>query len=178
HGRLPYDDCVRVPLIIKSPGLKSEIKVVDQPVELINIMPTVLDILNIPANKEAQGRSLMPLMLGNSDSIPKYAFTESGRALNYQRMIRTKRWKLIYIPDRKDQSIMQGMPFELYDIENDPHELNNLINVEVGIASELKRELFKWMESANRVNELPQPEENVKIDKKTEENLKSLGYIE
>jgi hypothetical protein len=93
-------------------------------------------------------------------------------------MIRTKRWKLIYIPDKNDQSIMQGMPFELYDIENDPHELNNLINVEVKVAEELKNELFKWMGSASGVNELPLPESNVKVDKKTEENLRSLGYIE
>jgi arylsulfatase A-like enzyme len=177
HGKLPYDDCVRVPLIIKVPGLQSEIKVIDQPVELINLMPTILDILNVPVNDEAQGRSLAPLMLGNGDSIPKYAFTEAGFQMDYQRMIRTKKWKLIYIPDKNDQGIMQGIPFELYDIENDRKELNNLINVETRVADELKKELFKWMESAKKVNRLPSPE-NVSIDKETEENLKSLGYIE
>jgi len=177
HGRLPYNDNVEVPLIIMNPGLKSEIKVIDQPVELINILPTVLDILDIPINKEAQGKSLVPLMLGNSDSIPKYVFTEAGFQMNYQRVIRTKKWKLIYVPDEKDQRIMQGMPFELYDIENDPKELNNLVNVETKIASELQKELFKWMESAKGVNGLPSPG-TVVIDKKTEENLKSLGYIE
>lgn len=177
HGRFPYDDCVRVPLIMKIPGLKSEIRVIDQPVELISITPTILDILHIPVNNEAQGRSLVPLMLGNSNSIPKYAFTESGFKRNYQRMIRTNKWKLIYILDKEDQQIMQGMPFELYDIENDPKELNNLINAEPKVTNVLKKELFKWMASAKGVNGLPSPG-TVSIDKKTEENLKSLGYIE
>lgn len=177
HGLLPYDDCVRVPLIIKIPGLKSEIKVIVQPVELINIMPTVLNILNIPVNKEAQGRSLVPLMFAGSNGIPEYAFTEAGYQLNYQRMIRAKKWKLIYIPDKEDQKIMQGMPFELYDIENDPNELNNLINVENKIADELKKELFKWMESAKGIDGLPSLE-NVSVDKESEEILRSLGYIQ
>jgi len=178
HGRLPYDSCVRVPLIIKVPGLKSEVKVVEHPVELIDIMPTVLDVFKLSSYKQAQGRSLMPLMLGNSDIIPRYVFTEAGYRDNYQRVIRTKKWKLIYIPDEEDQAIMQGMPFELYDIENDPGELNNLINVETKIASELQKELFNWMESANEINQSWSPEGNVKIDEATEENLRSLGYIE
>lgn len=178
HGRLPYDDCVRVPLIIKLPGLKSGIKVIDHPVELIDMMPTVLDILNIPINKEAQGKSLLPLMSVAADNIPLYAFTEAGYKQNYQRMIRTKKWKLIYVPDKEDQNIMQGMPFELYDMERDPWELNNLVKVETNIADELKRELFKWMERAEGVNGQSSRKENVSIDKKTEENLKSLGYIE
>jgi arylsulfatase A-like enzyme len=71
-------------------------------------MPTVLDILNIPVNKETQGRSLVPLILGDVDGIPKYAFTEAGYQLNYQRMIRTKKWKLIFIPDKEDQRIYAG----------------------------------------------------------------------
>lgn len=178
HGLFPYDDCVRVPLIIKIPGLKSEIKVMDKPVELINIMPTVLDILKIPVNKEAQGKSLVPFMLRDGDSIPEYAFTESGYQLNYQRMIRTKKWKLIYIPDKEDQKIMQRMPFELYDIENDPNELNNLINVETKIAGELQKELFKWMESAKGIDGLPSSPEQLSVDKETEEVLRSLGYVE
>lgn len=178
HGRLPYDTCVRVPLIIKVPGLKSGIKVIDHPVELIDMMPTVLDILSIPVNKEAQGKSLLPLMLGDDDGISEYAFTEAGYKQNYQRMIRTKKWKLIYVPDKEDQNIMQGMPFELYDMERDPWELNNLVKVETNIADELKRELFKWMERAEGVNGRSSRKENVSIDKKTEENLKSLGYIE
>ena len=118
-------------------------------------------------------------MLGDNDSIPEYAFTEAGYQHDYQRMIRTKKWKLIYIPDKDDQSIMQGMPFELYDIEKDPNELNNLVNVETKIANELKKELFKWMESAKGLDHgAALPKSNVKVDEETEENLRSLGYIE
>lgn len=73
---------------------------------------------------------------------------------------------------------LMGMPFELYDIEKDPNELNNLIDIETGIADELKRELFKWMEAPKGVNGLTPQKKDVSIDKETEENLRSLGYIE
>ncbi|HWP93817.1 MAG TPA: sulfatase [Thermodesulfobacteriota bacterium] len=177
HGRFAYDDCLRVPLIVKIPGLKSDVKIIDHPVELNNVMPTILDILNIPIHEEAQGTSLMPLMFGDNHSIPEHAFAEAGYQEDYQRVIRTKKWKLIYIPDKEDQKIMQGMPFELYDIENDPNELNNLINVEVKIADQLKKELFDWMESSDQLDGLVSQEEIV-IDKQTEESLKTLGYIQ
>ncbi len=177
HGRLPYDDCVRVPLIIKIPGLKSKIKTIGRPVELVDVMPTILDSLKIPLNKEAQGKSLVPLMLGDTHSIPEYVFTEAGYMQNYQRVIRTKIWKLIYIPDKKDQKIMQGMPFELYNIESDPKELDNLINVKTEIANGLKEELFRWMRSAKGINGLPS-REKISIDKQTEKDLRSLGYVQ
>ena len=151
HGLLPYDASFRVPLIVKIPDLKSKVKVLDRPVELIDIMPTILDVLNISVNKEAQGKSLVPLMLGDSNAISEFAFGEAGvQKTNHQRVIRTRKWKLIYIPSKAHQQIMLGMPFELYDIENDPNELNNLIEVETQVAEELKKELFRWMESTKR----------------------------
>ena len=151
HGLLPYDASFKVPLIVKIPDLQSKVKVLDQPVELIDIMPTILDVLSISDNKETQGKSLVPLMLGDSNAISEFAFGEAGiQKTNHQRVIRTRKWKLIYVPSKAHQQIMRGMPFELYDIEKDPNELNNLIEVETQIAEELKKELFRRLESTKR----------------------------
>jgi arylsulfatase A-like enzyme len=176
HGRLPYDHCVRVPLIIKTPTVDSKNRIIRQPVELINVLPTVLDNLNISVPREAQGKSLVPLMLGDTRSVPEYAFTEAGYARNYQRVIRTQKWKLIYAPDEKDQRIMQGMPFELYDIENDPNELNNLVHVEAELAEKLKSELFKWIKSSAGTDNPATSPRRVTVDRATERVLRSLGY--
>lgn len=145
HGLLPYDASSRVPLILKTPDRKSKGKVRNSPVQLIDIMPTVLDVLNIPVNQEVQGKSLIPSILEDRNGISEYAFSEAGVWENYQHIIRTKKWKLIHIPNERYQRIMRGMPFELYDIENDPNELDNLIEVETQIAEKLKKELFSWL---------------------------------
>ena len=176
HGRLPYDACSRVPLIIKIPGRNSVVKIIDKPVELIDVMPTILDVLQLSDDPEAQGKTLVPLMLGREDNTKKYAFTEAGYADDYQRVIRNDQWKLIYIPDEDDQSIMHGMPFELYNIKRDPHELNNLIEVETEVAAELKAKLLTWMASAKRID-TPDAEQDVTITEDNKKALRSLGYI-
>ena len=107
----------------------------------------------------------------------KYVFSESGYEENYQRIIRTNRWKLIYAPDKKVQKIMNNMPFELYDTQDDPDELNNLINIDTSIADKLKEDLFKWMGSEKRIDEVSSPKV-VNVDKETENKLRSLGYVQ
>jgi len=177
HGRLPYDATSRVPLIMKIPHFGSEASRIEEPVELINLMPTILDLLGIPIKGEAQGTSLVPLMQGNSANIPKYVFTEAGQNEHHQRVVRTQKWKMIYIPDEDDRQLMQGLPFELYDIESDPNELTNLIDIETETADLLKKELFAWMADAKGMEGLP-TQENVRLDSETESLLRSLGYIQ
>jgi len=55
------------------------------------------------------------------------------------RMIRNDRYKLIYIPTR------QGIQFELYDVQNDPQELNNIAGQNPAVVAAMKDELFQWM---------------------------------
>ncbi|MBI4228744.1 MAG: sulfatase-like hydrolase/transferase, partial [Deltaproteobacteria bacterium] len=178
HGRLPYDDCLRVPFIIKFPAdSKIPSKLISQPIGLIDFLPTVLDFLNLPVPKEAEGKTLMPLIRGESKIGSEYLYSEAGYEDDYQKIIRTEKWKLIYIPDKNIQKIMNGVPFELYDTENDPNELNNLIKVKDNVPDELTKELSAWMDSANIINGISSPK-RVEVDKETRERLKSLGYIQ
>jgi arylsulfatase A-like enzyme len=175
HGRLPYDDCVRVPLIVRAPGVAPG-RVVDRPVELVDLMPTLLEMAGLPSNSEAQGKSLVPLLRGVDGYDRRYAFTESGYLENYQRAVRDGRWKLVYAPDPADQAIMAGVPFELYDLRADPGETRNLVHERADVARELSRVLLDWMRAAP-----PSPVRagrEVVTDKATEENLRSLGYIQ
>lgn len=175
HGVLPYDACSRVPLIVKVPGLKTRASVFDEPVELINVMPTILDAVGVACPEEVQGTSLVPFMSNDEGALPRYAFTESGNEQDYQRVVRRDHWKLIFVPSPADQKIMSGVPLELYDVENDPHETRNLIDVETEVADELQQVLFDWI-ATNKLASHAAPGGEVPIDEKTEAALRELGY--
>ncbi len=111
-------------------------------VRSIDILPTILDILKIPTDpnyEKFDGQSLLPILDG--DITPRIAFSQSGNPLNSGKppkepnvwAIRTDDWKFI-------MNIHDGTE-ELYDLQSDPHELNNLIDMKVEIATELRLKL-------------------------------------
>ncbi|MCA9542659.1 MAG: sulfatase, partial [Myxococcales bacterium] len=62
HSTSLYDELIRVPLIVRVPGLPP--RVVDEAVSLLDIAPTALDLLGVPAPATFEGRSLKPLLRG------------------------------------------------------------------------------------------------------------------
>lgn len=177
HGRFPYDDCVHVPLIFRGPGVGKAGGVVRSPVELIDLAPTLLDLAGLPANREAEGKSLRRLLAGERAGglAWEYAFTESGFSQNYQRSITSERYKLVYVPDAGDRRLMQGKKLELYDLAEDPGETKNLIDQRPQVAGPLKERLWQWIEDGGAGAEVP---DAVKVDGNTEDELRSLGYIQ
>jgi len=141
HGYSLYEELIRVPLMIKVPGEKH--RIVQEQVRTIDIMPTVLDFLNIERSesiaKQMQGVSLRPLMAGNKLQLD--AFSETDYLLHaFKRSIRTADgWKLIYSLDTEER--------ELYNLNADPEELYNLIEEEGSRAYELEQRLFYWIQS-------------------------------
>ncbi len=129
HGRFPYDDCVHVPMIVRAPGLGKPGQVVTSPVQLIDLVPTLLDLTGLPPDPNAEGKSLRRLLAGEHPGGSRwaYAFTESGYAQNYQRSITSEHYKLVYVPDAGDRRFMKGSELELYDLKADPKETKNLI---------------------------------------------------
>jgi arylsulfatase A-like enzyme len=175
HGRLAYDASSRVPALLAGPGVPAE-RVVKQPVELIDVVPTLLDLAELPPHPEAQGTSWRGLLDGGNTEDTAFAFTEAGYGNETQRALRSGRWKLIHVPDAADRAIMQGTEFELYDLENDPGETRNLIDVETAVAAELREKLFARMGAAPASGAAPKREAHV--DDATEEALRALGYID
>ena len=175
HGRLAYDASSRVPALVAGPGVPSG-RVVTQAVELIDVVPTLLDLAGMPAHPEAEGSSWRGLIEGDEAAGKAYAYTEAGYRSTPQRALRWGRWKLIHVPDPEDQAIMQGSPFELYDLEADPGETRNLIDVEKQVAETLSRKLMERAGSPVP-SEAPAPRE-LPVDDATEEALRALGYIE
>ena len=144
EGRL-YDEIARIPLILWLPGTLPAGRVIDDPVQCIDIMPTVLDLIGLPATGQEQGRSLMPLIEERGDwpVRPVYLETTGGGytadSVQYAqrfRAIRSERWKLVY-----------GSPtdsYQLFDLLKDPGELEDVQLTYSGVADSLKRLLNQW----------------------------------
>ncbi|MFH1798293.1 MAG: sulfatase, partial [Candidatus Omnitrophota bacterium] len=100
HGDA-YEEGIRVPLIIKHPGLKRiRGQTINRQVQLIDVIPTILDFLNIPVSHSMQGGSLLPLIEGRAPAdFNEYVFTGGYNKqlpipFSEHMAIRTNEWKL------------------------------------------------------------------------------------
>ena len=119
-----YEESMRTPLIIRYPGTIKPGTVSNQLISNVDFAPTFLDAAGINIPKEIQGRSMMPLFKDKKASIRKsayyhfYEFPGEHSVLKHFG-IRTSRYKLIRFYDHKNF-------WELYDLQKDPSEMNNL----------------------------------------------------
>ncbi len=108
-----YDVDLRVPMIVRKPG-GARGGVCANPVELIDLCPTLLAATGCAVPPEVQGQDLSPLVRGEKTALRDSVYSESGAV----KMLRSSRYKLVYYPEQ---------PYgELYDIVDDPHERHNL----------------------------------------------------
>jgi arylsulfatase A-like enzyme len=156
HGLLGkqnmYEHTIGVPLIIAGPGIPRNRRLGAQ-TYLRDLYPTICDLLGAPIPASVEGRSLLPVLKGQSQEIhPEvYAYwhISSSRAakmaasgvtaeLPIERMVRTDRWKLIYY------SHLQR--YQLFDLVSDPYELNDLSSrpEHERMKSELQGKLRDW----------------------------------
>ncbi|MEG0692347.1 MAG: sulfatase-like hydrolase/transferase [Oscillospiraceae bacterium] len=133
-----YDHSVRVPLIMSGNGIKKNYKT-DSYVYLLDIYPTLCELNGIAIPDSVEGQSFLPALKGEENHTREelyFAYTGLVRS------IKTKRFKLIeYKNARKDT--------QLFDIENDPHELMNLFNdsAYADVVKELKKRLLFYKQT-------------------------------
>lgn len=129
-----YEHTIGVPFVLCGPGIPTGKRFAAQ-AYLRDLYPTICDLAGVPTPDTVEGRSLRPVLSGKVDSIYPHVF---GYFRNFQRMIRTDRWKLIYYPhiDR----------YQLFDLKADPWELHDL-STEARCASvveDLRKKLKSW----------------------------------
>lgn len=165
HDRKLYDELINVPLIIKLPTEQPQ--QVDDLVELIQIFPTILDLLGNRPSPDLQGASLLPLIEGHGNGVHEYIISEAETMPHYVGCIRGKEWKLI-CNEKTGRN-------ELYHLPSDPGEETNLIDQNPEIAEDLLRKLNKHRQgdsSAESVERLTPEEEEL-----VEQRLRELGYL-
>ena len=169
HGSSLYQAALHVPLILRWPRGLPEGRRVGGTVRLLDLMPTLLDLLEIPETAGLQGRSLAPEMTGTAPGKQVPALIEAVKQKPFIKSLYYGDWKLI--------SGAEGKGNELYRIADDPMERSNLYASHPDKLSELldlmKRQLIRNNElaSGKEVDKVP-------ITPDDRERLESLGYVE
>lgn len=122
---LAYEESIRVPMILAGPRINRAVN--DHLVVNIDLMPTILDMAEVPIPNNVHGKSLMPLLQGQADNWRTsilYECPRSSLGVKPHLAIRTDRYK--YIQTYEDASLETVVFEELYDLQNDPTEVKNL----------------------------------------------------
>ena len=154
-----YEEALRVPFIVYDPDTSADATrgtVDSRLVEAIDVVPTILAALGLPANDHlVEGRSLLPLLResgavqGWRDAVFSeldYSFREARRLLNRKpqdcraMMVRTDRWKYVWWQDFRPM---------LFDLANDPRELRDLgaHDSYTHIRREMEARLAAWLKA-------------------------------
>lgn len=138
------EEMVRIPLAIRYPGEIQKAQVCDELVSNLDLPLTFLEFAKTSFSKHVDGESLFPLLLQNEINWRKDLMCEThGHFTSHLgRLIVNKRYKYIY---------NEGDMDELYDLEEDPFEMNNLIedNGYSDLLIEMKARLKVWREKTN-----------------------------
>jgi choline-sulfatase len=111
-----FEQSARVPLVVRVPGGGGNRRVAE-PVSLLDLAPTLLELAGAPPLDDVDGESLAPLISGAGRSAPVVGEYLAEGVNHPAVMVRRGPWKLIACP---------GDPDQLYDLSNDPAELTNL----------------------------------------------------
>ena len=139
HGFSLYEEEIRVPLMLRIPGVAP--RRIEVPRSAIDLAPTMVQFCALPSSElqSFQGYSLLTLVTKGPGAAARYGYSESlypsslvGASGLFG--IRTERYEYIRAPRE-----------ELYDLDQDPLEKNNLVREKTAVAQELREALWHWM---------------------------------
>ena len=133
HGRfekhMMWEEIVRVPMVIRYPGLAPRVE--PALVEMVDLAPTILDILDVAAMDAQDGKSLLSLLRGETAEHRDVLFSEYLH--DNKAMVRTDRWKYVFTTGKTDLTLgyetgqgPSGRDQRLYDMAGDPGEFRDL----------------------------------------------------
>jgi arylsulfatase A-like enzyme/Flp pilus assembly protein TadD len=166
HGVFLYDETLKVPLILYSPGHLPAGKVIASRVRLIDIAPTILDMVNVPVPRPFQGLSLTPSIRGKKakdlDSYLETFYPRENYGWSELTGLISGDWKFIRAPKP-----------ELYNLKTDPAEKRNEIAASGNVASEMNRRLEALVKESAGIAGAS----NRSLTAAEQERLRSLGYV-
>ena len=188
HGHSVYGELTQVPLMMRWPGVLPA-RVVDDVVQTIDVMPTLLAISGLVAPPAIQGQSLVPLILpGGSAAAPSWrprpalsekALTSPSKGAapaphdTEAFAIVDGGWKLIHNTARPNG----GPEFELFDFAKDPLNLNDVAAGHPEVVQRLAKLIAGWRQVARAARFAPDAETTKGLSQQQLQRLRSLGYI-
>lgn len=187
HWKL-FRENLHVPLVIKFPGSEHAGREIDGAVRTIDIMPTVLEYLNLPSPSRIQGISLLPLLSNRGEYDPPII----SQALDFPSPdVIPPTESVRFIEDdhaysnqlsggMPEDTLTRGQPEWLFDIRKDPREQNNLIEARPERAAEMRARAAGILDSdrALRAELRGEPGAAATPGEELRRQLKSLGYLQ
>lgn len=171
HAHTLYEEILRVPLVIHLPGHAQAGTRISQRVHLMDIGPTILDIVGLEAPASFMGKSLLPFEGLDLESYRPEPMVSEMYTL---KTLVSYPWKIIKeYPDGKRQ--LATAPLVLYNLEDDPTETRNLLTRYPAKAAELEQQLAEVIAKykTEQVRDVPAIVEDDELRK----NLEALGYV-
>ncbi len=165
----PYEETLHVPLLIKLPQGRHAGAVVDEPVSLLDVLPTVLAEVGLALPRPLPGRDLRPAMAGRRQGHSLLVAEHGSDGADSARSLQEGRWKLIHFRTA-------GAPRdELYDLAADPAELHDLASAHPEVVVRLRERLERLGPLDEVLNGEPigRPQQ---LDEAAARRLRSLGY--
>ena len=185
HGQSVYGEMMHVPLVVRWPAGIQGGRVIDEPVQLVDVMPTLLDFSGIAHPAGLQGQSLLPLIRpdGNGgasgwkrrpvimEKLPMGEQDHPGASEAYA--IIDGNWKLIHNkvrpPDRPE--------YELFEFPKDPLDQKNVAAQHPDVVQRLAKALGGWQAMATAARLKPDAETAKTLSAEELQRLRSLGYV-
>jgi arylsulfatase A-like enzyme len=189
HGKDLHNELLRVPLVIVGPTVTRRGRI-DQAAQLHDLMPTILDFLDIPLPYALAGQSLRSLLDVDMEA-PDHLVNRTLYSSNfsYERhdvveysAIEGARWKLMYrydIPQHEQGGMDENLPpnrLALFDLQNDYHEKRNVLNDHPNIVRRMVGRLLAWRQTYAPVV-FEAKASKLELDSEQLMQLRSLGYI-
>lgn len=164
-GRFHYKENIKAPLLMRVPG--TGCKEYEELISLLDLTPTILDILSIDLPKSMCGKSFHPLIKESVGYSREYVITESEilDTNNSRLAVTTDRYKLIFNRDKR----------ELYDLKTDPKEMNNIHKDAPEISRRLEDIGFEHIKHYQISSE---KEHISEVPSEITSRLKALGYLD
>jgi len=193
HGQSTYGELSNVPLILWRPGTVPAGAVVDQTVQAIDLMPTLLEMSRLALPRSAQGHSLVPLLF--KPASPSGAAHAATAPVEWPAVIEKEStregggppprdsesyaiildgWKLV----RNTKRPAGGPEFELYDHRTDPLDKADRAAEHPEVVKRLANELEQWRRMAEAAHLPPDAQSREGLGKEELERLRALGYIQ
>ncbi len=189
HGQSVYGELTQVPLMMRWPGVLPAGRVVNEVIQTIDVMPTLLAISGLTAPAEIQGQSLVPLVQPTKGAAsaswrPRPAISEkavtnpaNGAAPaphdTEAFSITDGSWKLIHHTKRPNG----GPEFELFDVAKDPLNLNDMAAGQPEVVQRLAKLVAGWRQMALAARLKPDAETTKGLTQEQLQRLRSLGYV-
>jgi arylsulfatase A-like enzyme len=164
HGLFVYDEAIHVPWIAKLPGERSAGRRVAAPVEHIDLLPTLLSLASVPRPSGLRGRDLTPALIGRGALPPTSIYSEALYSRYHFG------WsELLALTDERYRYIRAPRE-ELYDLERDPHERQNIAGERPQTVNAMRSALDAMVEG--RDVEAPSA-----VSAEDRQKLAALGYV-